>query len=67
MKHITDFFLSIYNQHLDQFVLCIRVSCLHVCLCTKCVPGSCGSQNWVLGLLELQVQMVVSHFVGTRK
>lgn len=61
------FFLSIYNQHLDQFVLCIQVSCLRVCPCTKCVPGSYGNQNWVLDLLELQVHMVVSHFVGSRK
>lgn len=44
-----------------------KTDTLHVCLCTKCVPGSYAGQNWVLNLLELQVQMVVSHFVGTRR
>lgn len=38
--------------------------CLCGCLCIVGVPGAQESQNRVLSLLELQVQMVVSLLVG---
>lgn len=33
--------------------MCIDV-CLHVCVCTTCVPGACGGQKTVLGPLEME-------------
>ena len=33
----------------------------YVCMCTMCMPGTCGGQNGTLDPLELEYQMVVSH------
>lgn len=37
--------------------------CLHVCLCSRCVPGTCRDQKSVSDPLELELRMVVSHHV----
>ena len=42
--------------------------CLFVCVCVGvplCVPGAGGGQKRVSDPLELELQTVVSHFVGT--
>ena len=36
---------------------------LHVCQCTTCMPCDFRSQKRVLDPLELELQMVVSHYV----
>lgn len=38
--------------------------CLHVWLYTICIPDAHGSQKRVSGTLELDLQIVVSHYVG---
>jgi hypothetical protein len=38
----------------------VWVFCLHICLCTVCVPGAHGSQRRVSDPLELELQFVVS-------
>lgn len=38
--------------------------CLHVDMCTMCVPGACGGQRKVLDPPELELQVVVSHDIG---
>lgn len=40
--------------------MCLRID-LHVCICTTCVPVICGGQTRTLELLELELQMFVSH------
>jgi hypothetical protein len=35
-----------------------------VCLCTICMPGACVGQKKELDLLELHLEMAVSHHVG---
>jgi len=46
-------------------LLCISV-CLHICLCTICVPGagSLRGQRRALDFLELELWKVVCHLVG---
>ena len=38
--------------------------CLHVCMCTTCMPGTYGGWQMVLDLLELDQQMIVSCHMG---
>ena len=38
--------------------------CLHISICTMCVPGAYGSQKRALDLLELKLQMVVNYHVS---
>ena len=33
----------------------------HVCMCTMCMPGTCGGQNRTSDPRELEYQMVVSY------
>lgn len=40
-------------------ILCVRTLCLHVCLCTKCIPGICRSQMRASEPLGWELQMVV--------
>ena len=40
------------------------VFCLYACLCPMCMSGAHGSQKWMLDPLELEVQMVMSLYVG---
>lgn len=42
------------------------VFCLNVNMCTTCKLGACGCQKRGLDLLELELQMVVNHYVGAR-
>lgn len=37
---------------------------LHGHRLTKCVPGTCGDQKRAQGLLELDLQVIVSYHVG---
>ena len=50
--------LSFLNK--TVILLYVQVFCLHVCLCTMCMPGARGVQKRVLGTLELKLQAVVS-------
>lgn len=45
--------------------LCVGVFCLHVCLCTMCMPCALGSQRVMGNPLDLGLQMVVSYCVDT--
>jgi hypothetical protein len=38
------------------YLLCMGVNCLHICLCTTCVPGAPGDQKQALDALELDLQ-----------
>jgi hypothetical protein len=49
---------------LDLFTLCLWVFCLHVVICTMCIPCASKGQKKVLGTLELELQMVVDYHVG---
>lgn len=40
------------------------VACLHVCLCTACVPGARRGQKRVLEPLGLELLVVMNHLVG---
>jgi hypothetical protein len=40
--------------------------CLHVCICTTCLLGTCRGQMRALDSLELEVETVVSHYAGAR-
>lgn len=40
------------------FIFCVWVLCLHVCICTICVPGAFRDQKRVSGPLELESQML---------
>lgn len=43
----------------DNFSIFMQMNfCLHVYLCTRCRPGSCGGQEGTAELLELALQMV---------
>lgn len=50
---ITELFLQPFSKNC---VLCVWVFCLHVCLCTMCVPGAYRGQKKVLDSLELELQ-----------
>lgn len=40
------------------------VFCLHVYLCNICVPGTHKGQQKASDLLELELQTIMSHYVG---
>lgn len=50
--------------NLFRFILCARVFCWHVCLCSTCMLDVCRGRKRVLDSLELEVQKVVSQHVG---
>jgi hypothetical protein len=52
-----DYFLNLF-----LFYVC-EVFCLHVSLCTMCMPGACGGQKRASDL-ELELQRVASHHMG---
>ena len=39
-----------------SFILCVWVFCLHVCLCTMCMPGAYEGQKRASDALELELQ-----------
>ena len=39
--------------------MCVNVFCLHVCLCTACMPGIGRGQKRASDPLELELEMVV--------
>lgn len=45
-------------------VLYVWMFCLHICLCTVCVPCAYGDQRRALAPLNLGLQMVVSYHLG---
>jgi hypothetical protein len=45
------------------YFMCMRDH-LHVCMYVTCMPGALGAQKRASDLLELELQMVVSHLVG---
>lgn len=57
----TLFFFNFLN-----FILCVWVFCLHVHVCTTCVPGACGGWKRTLDPLKLKLQVFVRHDVGAR-
>jgi hypothetical protein len=50
-----------------NLILHIRMFSLYVCLCTIYVPGAQGSLKRMSYVLELWLQMVLSHHVGAGK
>lgn len=60
-------FVCLFIFFLDVFsvVLCVRVICLHLCLCIVGKPGACGGQEKGSDLPELELRMIVSFCVGT--
>lgn len=45
-------------------LLCVLEFCLHVCLYTTCIPGALRDQKRESYSLELELQMVLSHYGG---
>jgi hypothetical protein len=58
------FFPSIHNTYasldLFNFIMCMCVFCLHVCLCTMYMPGAHTGYKRMLGPLEWELHIVVS-------
>jgi hypothetical protein len=48
--------------YLLLIILCARVFCLHVYLCTSCMPGTFGVQKRASDPLELEVQFLFFFF-----
>lgn len=42
-------------------ILCMLMFCIHVSVCTTCVPSTQWNEWRALDLLELKLQMVVNH------
>lgn len=55
------FTLSLLFFNFEIFTLCLWVLCLHVCMCTMCMPGVQAGQRRVSGLLEPELQVDVNH------
>ena len=47
-----------------SFILCVWMFCLHVCMCTVCVPGALEVRRALKSLKLEFIQMVASHHVG---
>lgn len=45
--------------------VCVQVFRLHVCQCTRYIPGACRGQK-VLDPQDLELKKTVSCYVGTR-
>lgn len=57
------FFRFFYEYHTSlylNFILCMWVFCLYVCLYTLCMLIACRRQKRVSGVLELEFQIVVN-------
>lgn len=52
-------FFHLYISHAWTF-------CLHICLCTMCMPIARGGHKMVSDALELELQNVVIHYVGVK-
>ena len=44
--------------------LCVQVLCMHVSLCTMCIPGALRGQNRVCVPIALEFLMFVNHTVN---
>ena len=49
---------------LTLIILCAWVFCLHECLCTTCMPGTCRGQKMVSDALELEFGELWAFIVG---
>jgi len=47
------------------YVCMVYVCIMYVCMCITCILGTHESQERTLDVLELELQMVVSHHVGS--
>jgi hypothetical protein len=54
------FYLVLYLN----FILCVWLFCLHVCLCTTCMPCACRGQKRASDPLEVELKTVGRHHVG---
>lgn len=59
LSHFILFYLLFY------FILCVWMFYLYLCLCTACVCRTYRGQKKALDLLVLELQMVVSHPIGS--
>lgn len=57
---LTSIFLNFYYF----YFMCMHV-CLYVCRCTMCAPGACRDQMKESGPLELELQNIVRHHMGS--
>lgn len=51
---------------IDYFLFYVWVLCLHVCICTTCMPSVHRGQERVSDPLELELRMGVSHGVDSK-
>lgn len=58
--------LDLFNI-LGLFTLCAFMFGLHKCMCTMCTPSALGNQQRALDALELELQMILSHYVTFAK
>lgn len=49
-----------------KYFLWVCMFCLHIHLCIMFTPGTYSGQRSVSDSLELELQMVMSHYVGAR-
>ena len=52
-----------YFLEISFYFMCMNV-CLHVCMCTTCVPGAQSSLKRMPYPLELELHIVISHHVS---
>lgn len=66
MKSLLVQIKNVYLLVKNVFILlCLWVFCLHLYLCTMCLPSAQGSQKRALALLELGMLTVVNCHVGS--
>lgn len=58
--------LDLFNI-LGSFILCAYMFGLHKCMCTMCTPSALGNQQRASDAIELELQMILSHYVTFAK
>lgn len=62
---LCNFLIVLFLFRFICFILHVWSFYLHLCMFTTCVLGACGGQERVSDALELQLQTVLTHHVGT--
>lgn len=58
--------LDLFNI-LGSFILCAYMFDLNKCMCTMCTPSALGNHLRALDAIELELQMILSHYVTFAK
>jgi hypothetical protein len=67
--HIHTYYIYVYTHTHTYTYIHIYIYvygwifCIHICLYTNCVPGTCKGQKGASGSVELKIQKAVTHHV----